>query len=276
MRRFPWLCFFVAVMFVPSVLHAQAQSQASAQGSAPKPATTTHTATTHPATAHATTDPALLNPALLKAKAPDVYEVTFVTTKGTFVVQVTRAWAPQGADRFYNLVRHRFYNDMALFRVVPGFVVQFGIAREAGLNAKWHDANLQDDPVTESNRRGTITFATGGPNTRTTQVFINLGNNGALDSQGFAAFGKVTSGMDVIQNFYSGYADNTTNDQGNITNGGKAYLLKTYPKLDTITTATVTSPAPAAPVKKPAPAATPAKKPAPAATPAKKPAPPQQ
>ena len=103
--------------------------------------------------------------------------------------------------------------------------------------------------MTQSNAPGTITFATAGPNTRTTQVFINLGNNGALDSQGFAAFGKVTSGMDVIQNFYSGYADNTTNDQGNITNGGKAYLLKTYPKLDTITTATVTSPLPAAPVK---------------------------
>jgi peptidyl-prolyl cis-trans isomerase A (cyclophilin A) len=253
-RKFPWLCFLIVAMLAPAVLHAQA---APAQATTPKPATTTH-----PTATHAATDPGLLNPALLKATAPPVYEVTFVTTKGNFVVQVTRAWAPQGADRFYNLVRHHFYNDMALFRVVPGFVVQFGLGPSPAVNKAWENAKIKDDPVTQSNAPGTITFATAGPNTRTTQVFINLGNNGALDGQGFAAFGKVTSGMDVIGTFYSGYADNTTNDQGNITNGGKAYLLKTYPKLDTITTATVTSPLPAAPVKKPAAAATPAKKPA--------------
>jgi peptidyl-prolyl cis-trans isomerase A (cyclophilin A) len=259
-RKVSWLCFLVAAMLAPAVLNAQASAQAPAQSTAPKPATTTHTAT-HTTATHAATDPALLNPALLKAKAPEVYEVTFVTTKGTFVVQVTRAWAPQGADRFYNLVRHRFYNDMALFRVVPGFVVQFGLGPSPAVNKVWETARIKDDPVTQTNAQGTITFATAGPNTRTTQVFINLGNNGALDGQGFAPFGKVTSGMDVIQNFYNGYADNTTNDQGNIMSGGKAYLLKTYPKLDTITTATVTSPAPAAPVKKPA-ATAPAKKPA--------------
>jgi peptidyl-prolyl cis-trans isomerase A (cyclophilin A) len=255
MRKFPWLCFLVVAMLAPAVLHAQT---APAQATAPKPATTTH-----PTATHAATDPGLLNPALLKAKAPEEYEVTFVTTKGNFVVQVTRAWAPLGADRFYNLVRHHFYNDMALFRVVPGFVVQFGLGPSPAVNKAWENAKIKDDPVTQSNALGAITFATAGPNTRTTQVFINLGNNGALDAQGFAAFGKVTSGMDVIGTFYSGYADNTTNDQGNITNGGKAYLLKTYPKLDVIKTATVTSPLPAAPVKKPA-AATPAK---PASTP---------
>ena len=257
MRKFPWLCFLVVAMLAPAVQHAQAQSQAPAQATAPKPATATH-----PTATHAATDPGLLNPALLKAKAPEVYEVTFVTTKGNFAVQVTRAWAPRGADRFYNLVRHHFYNDMALFRVVPGFVVQFGLGPSPAVNKAWENAKIKDDPVTQSNAPGTITFATAGPNTRTTQVFINLGNNGALDGQGFAAFGKVTSGMDVIGTFYSGYADNTTNDQGNITNGGKAYLLKNYPKLDVIKTATVTSPLPAAPVKKPAAAAAPAKKPA--------------
>jgi peptidyl-prolyl cis-trans isomerase A (cyclophilin A) len=255
-RKFPWLCFLVVAMLAPAAPHVQAQSQAPAQATAPKPATTTHSTATH-----AATDPALLNPASLKAKAPEEYEVTFVTTKGNFVVQVTRAWAPQGADRFYNLVRHHFYNDMALFRVVPGFVVQFGLGPSPAVNKAWENAKIKDDPVTQSNAPGTITFATAGPNTRTTQVFINLGNNGALDGQGFAAFGKVTSGMDVIGTFYSGYADNTTNDQGNIASGGKAYLLKTYPKLDVIKTATVTSPLPAAPVKKPA-ATTPAKKPA--------------
>jgi peptidyl-prolyl cis-trans isomerase A (cyclophilin A) len=257
MKKFPWLCFLVVAMLAPAVLHVQAQSQAPAQATAPKPATTTH-----PTAAHATTDPGLLNPALLKAKAPEEYEVTFVTTKGNFVVQVTRAWAPQGADRFYNLVRHHFYNDMALFRVVPGFVVQFGLGPSPAVNKAWENAKIKDDPVTQSNAPGTITFATAGPNTRTTQVFINLGNNGALDGQGFATFGKVTSGMDVIGTFYSGYADNTTNDQGNITAGGKAYLLKTYPKLDVIKTAMVTSPLPATPVKKPAAAAAPTKKPA--------------
>lgn len=251
MRRLaPWLCFLVVAIFVPAGLHAQTQP------SAQKPASTAH-----PAAAHSATDAALLHPATLTAKAPDVYEVTFVTTKGNFVVKVTRAWAPQGADRFYNLVRHHFYNDMAIFRVATGFVVQFGLGPSPAVNRAWENAKIKDDPVTQSNIPATVTFATAGPNTRTTQVFINLGNNSSLDGQGFAPFGQVTSGMEVIQTFYSGYGETTTNDQGNITTGGKAYLEKTYPKLDVIKTATVTSPAPAAaPAKKPV--AAPAKKPA--------------
>lgn len=247
------LVVVVAGMFAPAILRAQTQS------STQKPATTTHSAS-H-STTHTGTDAALLHPASLTAKAPDVYEVTFSTTKGDFVVRVTRAWAPLGADRFYNLARHRFYNDMALFRVVPGFVVQFGLGPSPAVNKVWDNAKIKDDPVSQSNKMGTITFATAGPNTRTSQVFINLGNNGSLDSQGFAPFGEVISGMDVIQNLYSGYADTPTSDQGNITNGGKAYLEKTYPKLDTIKTATITSPAPApAATHKPA-AAKPASKP---------------
>jgi peptidyl-prolyl cis-trans isomerase A (cyclophilin A) len=251
MRKFPWLCFLVVAMLAPAVLHAQA---APAQATAPKPATTTH-----PAAAHAATDPGLLNPALLKATAPPVYEVTFVTTKGNFVVQVTRAWAPLGADRFYNLVKHHFFDGTAFFRVVPNFMVQFGLNGNPAVNRAWAKADIKDDPVTQSNKPGYITFATAGPNTRTTQVFISYGNNAFLDPQGFAPFGQVTSGMEVVTAIYSG--DDEKPDQGAITNQGNAYLNKAFPNLDKVKTATVTSPAPAAPVKKPA-AAAPAKKPA--------------
>ena len=245
------LCLFVAGMLTSTTLRAQTQS------SAQKPAATTHSAATRSRTSSGT-DPALMHPASLTAKAPDTYEVKFSTTKGDFVVRVTRAWAPLGADRFYNLVRHRFYNDMAIFRVANGFVVQFGLGPSPAVNKVWENARIKDDAVSQSNKPGTITFATAGPNTRTTQVFINLGNNAALDSQGFAPFGEVISGMDVVQKFYSGYGETTTSDQGNITNGGKAYLEKTYPKLDVINTATITSPVPSVPAQKPAAAHKPA------------------
>jgi len=187
-----------------------------------------------------TSDSALLHPASLNAKAPDTYEVKFTTTKGDFVVQVTRAWAPRGADRFYNLVQHGFFTDAAFFRIVPGFIVQFGLSADPAVNKVWRSANIKDDPVTQSNRPGTLTFATAGPNTRTTQLFINYGNNASLDSQGFAPFGKVTSGMDVVQKLYSGYGERP--DQGAITMQGKPYIDKNYPKLDSIKSATVVSP----------------------------------
>jgi peptidyl-prolyl cis-trans isomerase A (cyclophilin A) len=188
-----------------------------------------------------TTDPALLHPATLKTKAPDVFEVKFATTKGDFVVQVTRAWAPFGADRFYNLVKHGFYNDAYFFRIVPNFVVQFGLSGDPAVNKVWADANIKDDPVTQSNRPGYLTFATAGPNTRTTQLFINLGNNGGLDGQGFAPFGMVTAGMDVVQKLYSGYGERP--DQHLITTQGKAYIEKNFPDIDSIKTATVVPPA---------------------------------
>jgi peptidyl-prolyl cis-trans isomerase A (cyclophilin A) len=186
-----------------------------------------------------TTDPALLHPADLKAKAPEVYDVKFSTAKGDFVVEVVRSWAPQGADRFYNLVKHGFYKDAAFFRIVPGFVVQFGLSADPAVNRAWHSADIKDDPVTQSNKVGYLTFATAGPNTRTTQVFINLGDNAGLDRQGFAPFGRVTSGMDVVQNLYSGYGEQP--DQGAITNQGKAYTDKNFPKLDTIKSATIST-----------------------------------
>src|ERR1700723_401573 len=163
------------------------------------------------------------------------------TTKGDFVVDVTRAWAPLGADRFYNLVKHGFFTDAAFFRNVPGFIVQFGLSADPGVNKVWQSANIKDDSKKESNAPGTITFATAGPNTRTTQLFINFGNNTFLDSQGFTPFGKVTSGMDVVQKLYSGYGERP--DQGAITSQGKAYLDKNFPNIDMIKSATIVSPA---------------------------------
>jgi len=198
-----------------------------------------------------TSDPALFNPATLATKAPEVYEVKFTTTKGDFVVKVTRAWAPIGSDRFYNLAKHGFFTDVAFFRVVSGFVIQFGLGPNPQINKVWEKARIKDDPVTQSNLPGTITFATAGPNTRTTQVFINLGKNTFLDSQGFAPFAKVTSGMDVVNALYGGYGDNPTNHQGEIVEGGKAYLDKTFPKLDKIVSATIISPAAPTEPKKP-------------------------
>jgi peptidyl-prolyl cis-trans isomerase A (cyclophilin A) len=196
--------------------------------------------TTTPRTSHMT-DTALLHPATMNAKAPESYQVKFTTTKGDFVVDVTRAWAPIGADRFYNLVKHGYFTDAAFFRVVPGFIVQFGLSADPAVNKVWRDANIKDDKVSQSNAPGTITFATAGPNTRTTQLFINFGNNTFLDSQGFSPFGKVSSGMDVVQKIYSGYGEKP--DQGAITSQGKAYLDKNFPNIDIIKSATIVEPA---------------------------------
>jgi peptidyl-prolyl cis-trans isomerase A (cyclophilin A) len=196
-------------------------------------------AANHPKITAMTTDPALLHPATLKMKAPDTFEVTFSTTKGDFVVQVTRAWAPIGVDRFYGLVKHGYFTGCPFFRIVPGFIVQFGLTGNPAVNKAWRDADIKDDPVTQSNTPGTLTFATAGPNTRTTQLFINLGSNGPLDRQGFAPFGKVTSGMPVVEALYAGYGE--APDQNEITTKGKDYFTKFFPKLDVINSATVTS-----------------------------------
>ena len=188
-----------------------------------------------------------MHPASLNAKAPDVYEVAFTTTKGDFVVQVTRAWAPLGGDRFYNLVKHHFFDGASFFRVLPGFIVQFGLSANPQVSNVWKSENIKDDRVTQSNKPGTLTFATAGPNTRTTQLFINLGDNAQLDSMGFAPFGQVTSGMDVVGKLYSGYGEGAPQgrgpDQGAITSQGKAYLDKNFPNLDSIKTATIVAPA---------------------------------
>lgn len=185
----------------------------------------------------------LSNPASLNEKAPAVYKVKFDTSKGSFVIEVHRDWAPNGADRFYNLVKNGFYNDARFFRVISDFMVQFGINGNPKVSQVWQDANIPDDQPKQSNTRGMVTFATAGPNTRTTQVFINFGNNASLDDQGFSPFGQVTSGMDVVDSLYAGYGEGSPKghgpNQGIVQSLGNAYLEKAFPKLDYIKKATI-------------------------------------
>jgi peptidyl-prolyl cis-trans isomerase A (cyclophilin A) len=189
--------------------------------------------------AAAAAPPQLLHPDTLHAKAPSTYRASFVTTRGTFVVTVHRAWSPRGADRFYNLVRARFFDGVTFFRVVKGFVVQFGISPDPKVSKAWQTATIKDDPVKASNTPGTITFADAGPDTRTTQVFVNLGDNAALDGRGFSPFGRVTSGMRVVNALYGGYGEEPTSKQQEISTQGNAYLQKQFPKLDHIETARI-------------------------------------
>jgi peptidyl-prolyl cis-trans isomerase A (cyclophilin A) len=183
------------------------------------------------------------NPAALTEKAPATYKVRFDTSKGAFVIEVRRDWAPNGADRFYNLVKNGFFDDTRFFRVVSGFMVQFGINGDPKNSAAWRTATIKDDPVKQSNTRGYITFATSGPDSRTSQVFINFADNAGLDGQGFSPFGQVTSGMNVVDALYSGYGEGAPRgrgpDQGRIQREGNAYLTKEFPSLDYVKKATI-------------------------------------
>jgi peptidyl-prolyl cis-trans isomerase A (cyclophilin A) len=183
------------------------------------------------------------NPAALKEQAPPVFRVDFDTTKGPFTVEVHRDWAPIGADRFYNLVKNGFYDNTRFFRVIEGFMVQFGVNGDPKVAATWKGARLKDDPVKVSNKRTFITFATAGPNTRTTQVFISYGDNSNLDGQGFAPFGQVVSGMKVVDSLYSGYGEGAPGgrgpDQSKVQAEGNAYLTSAFPNLDYIKKATI-------------------------------------
>jgi peptidyl-prolyl cis-trans isomerase A (cyclophilin A) len=185
----------------------------------------------------------LKNPATLTEKAPDTFKVNVDTTKGAFVIEVTRAWAPNGADRFYNLVKNGFYDQVRFFRVIGGFMAQFGIHGDPVISAAWRSARIPDDPVKQSNKRGYVTFATAGPGTRTTQLFINLADNRGLDAQGFAPIGRVVSGMNVVEKLYSGYGEGAPSgrgpEQGRLQTEGNAYLEKSFPKLDYIKTASI-------------------------------------
>lgn len=173
----------------------------------------------------------------LQAEAPEKFRVKFETSKGDVVLEVYRDWAPVGVDHFYKAVEEGFYNDVRFFRVVPGFIVQFGINGDPNLQKKWRDINLKDDPVKQSNKQGTVTYATAGPNTRTTQLFINLNDNAFLDNQGFAPFAKVVEGMDVVEKINAEYGERP--DQGAIQQLGNAYLNESFPKLDFIKKASV-------------------------------------
>jgi len=207
-------------------------------------ATTTAMATVRDAVAD-TSSPALTNPSAAKDKAPNVYKVKFSTTKGDFTVEVHRDWAPEGADRFYNLVKIGYFNDVAFFRVVKGFMVQFGIHGNPDVNTAWRAARIQDDPTgKQSNTRGMVTFATAGPNTRTTQIFINYDNNARLDGMGFAPIGKVVGdGMKVVDAIEGMYGEGAPQGrgpaQGRIQKEGNAYLKAEFPKLDYIKSATI-------------------------------------
>jgi peptidyl-prolyl cis-trans isomerase A (cyclophilin A) len=185
----------------------------------------------------------LSNPAALNEKAPATYKAKFDTSKGVFIVEVRRDWAPNGADRFYNLVKNGFFDDTRFFRVVPNFMVQFGINGDPKVSAPWRGARIQDDKVTQSNKRGLITFATSGPNSRTTQVFINFKDNNFLDGQGFAPFGQVVTGMNVVDALYSGYGEGAPSgkgpDQGRIQMEGNDYLTKSFPQLDYVKKASI-------------------------------------
>lgn len=157
------------------------------------------------------------------------FKVRFESTAGDFVVEVHRDWAPQGAERFYQLVKSGFYDECRFFRVVPGFMVQFGINGDPGTNMKWK-REIPDDPVLKSNTKGFVTFATSGPNSRTTQIFINYGNNAQLDGQDFSPFGQVVEGMHNVEGIFSGYGESP--DQGQITQVGNSYLERAFPDLD--------------------------------------------
>ncbi len=183
--------------------------------------------------------PGFADPAKLTEKAPESFRAQFDTTKGKFTVEVTRSLAPNGADRFYNLVKSGYFTDIAFFRVVPNFMVQFGIHGDPAVSAKWREANIPDDPVKGSNARGTITFATAGPNTRTTQLFINFRDNAGLDRQGFSPFGKVIEGMDVVDKINAEYGESP--NQGGIQMQGNAYLKGSFPNLDYIKSAVIVS-----------------------------------
>jgi len=189
---------------------------------------------------------ALMNPSKLTEKAPETFKAKLTTTKGDIVVEVHRAWAPNGVDRFYNLVKAGYYTDIAFFRVIQQprpFMAQFGISGDPKLNTVWRAARIDDDPVKETNTRGRITFATAGPNTRTTQLFINYGDNSNLDRMGFAPFGEVVSGMDVVDSLYGGYGEGAPRgrgpDQGQFQAKGNAYLKANFPELDYLKSATI-------------------------------------
>ena len=178
----------------------------------------------------------LHDPSAANETAPDTFSVVFDTTKGPITVDVERALAPIGVDRFYNLVRVGFYDDVAFFRVVPGFVAQFGLNGDPAVNKLWRDSRIQDDPVVGSNTEGTITFATSGKNSRTTQVFINLRNNARLDAMGFSAFGAVQN-MDSVRALNDGYGESPR--QAQIVREGNAYLNANFPELDFVKTARI-------------------------------------
>src|SRR5262245_33168516 len=187
----------------------------------------------------------LKDPAQLTERAPDTYSARFDTSQGVFVIAVERDWAPLAADRFYNLAKNGFYNGSRFFRVLDGFMAQFGLHADPDVQSAWRTANLKDEPVVKSNTRGFVSFTReSSPNSRYTMIFINYKDNSYLDADGFAPFGQVVSGMDVADRLYGGYGRQNVPDQRRIVREGNAYLLAEYPKLDFVKTATIENTSP--------------------------------
>ena len=211
---------------------------------APSPSPTVAAATPTPAP---TPTPPLLDPEQASETAPDRFRVRFETTEGPFVVEVRRKWAPRGADRFYNLVKLGYFDGATFFRVIDGFMAQFGIHGDPEVSASWRYATIPDDPVAQSNKRGMVTFATSGPGSRTTQIFINYQDNSNLDRMGFAPFGRVVEGLAVVDKLHSGYGEGAPGgygpDQGRAQAEGNEYFRRDFPKLDHIETARIVEPA---------------------------------
>ncbi|MEO7962544.1 MAG: peptidylprolyl isomerase [Gemmatimonadaceae bacterium] len=178
------------------------------------------------------------NPPRLDAMAPDSFVVRFETTRGDFDLKVHRDWSPRGSDRLHWLISHGFYDRARFFRVVPGFIVQFGISADTAVARAWKPHRITDDPVARSNVRGTLSFATSGPNTRTVQLFINTNDNARLDQRGFSPLAQVIAGMPVVDSLYSGYGEGAPRGSGPsqelIEREGDAYLARNFPKLDQI------------------------------------------
>ncbi len=185
----------------------------------------------------------LQQPSTFNATAPDVYQVNVNTTSGTFVLEINRAWAPLGADRFYNLVVSGYFTDVAFFRAISGFMVQFGIHGDPAVSKAWRSAKIRDDRVVQSNMTGFLTFATAGEHTRTTQMFINYADNIRLDSMGFAPIGKVIKGMELVNSLYTGYGEGAPSGRGpsqdRMQMEGNVYLKKDFPMLDYIKSMTI-------------------------------------
>ncbi len=225
----PWISFLLAclVLFTP-VLKAEESAQED-EADAPDKAI-------------------LLDPDndIWSRKAPETFQAKFQTNEGDFVIQVNRDWAPRGADRFYNLVDNGFYDGCRFFRVLDGFMAQFGINGDPEVSAVWREQQIKDDPNKQSNTRGRVSFAMAGPDTRTTQLFINFGDNSGLDSRGFSPFGEVIEGMDVVDKLYSGYGEGDPRGngpaQGRIQHEGNPYLNAEFPKLDYIKHAQIVKP----------------------------------
>ncbi|HWS73307.1 MAG TPA: peptidylprolyl isomerase [Thermoanaerobaculia bacterium] len=248
--RFTAMAALAAMLTSGLSLAATTKTTTTKKTTTARKTTTTKTVAKKPASAEKGPDRAkLLDPSKLTAKAPAVFRARFETSKGPFVIEVHRDWAPKGADRFYNLVKNGYYDDVRFFRVLSGFMAQFGINGDPKLNDIWHEANIEDDPVRQSNTRGMVSYAMRGPGSRTTQLFINFADrNSQLDRMGFAPFGKVVEGMEIVDKLYSGYGEGAPQGGGpaqdRAQEEGNAYLKASFPELDYVKTARIVTEAP--------------------------------